>query len=133
MSTERTEMTDQDQKRLDEIKREEHWKADIAFTSAEEFCSKPGEVFCSKKLNEEARGQAIPRLKYMASVMCIVDHFRTHIRKNKDALGWRGQLPDRTYDLSNGEDVMALSSYFPYKMQHLFLMNMELIADRCFD
>lgn len=123
-------MTDSDQKRLEELKRQDRWKADIQFKSAEEFCMNPKKVFCSTKMNEQSRALALPRLKYMASVMVIIDHYRTHMVKTEGLLG---DMLHRQYDLSKTEDVMMLASYFPYTMQHLFLMNMELIVEGCFD
>jgi hypothetical protein len=65
-----------DHLRLESLKRQDNTQAGMMFTSAEEFCATPKLVYCSKKMNEEARSFAIPRLKYMASVMCIVDHSR---------------------------------------------------------
>jgi hypothetical protein len=115
----------------EERKRQEEFKAHIHFTASEEFCSRPGRVFCSKKLNENARGMALPRLKYMASVMCIVDEYRTTGRTDWTNRVY-GEL-ERDYDLSKGEDVMMLASYYPYAMSNLFLMAMELIAEGCYE
>ena len=124
-------MDDQDQKQLEELKRRDLWKADIHFTASEDFCMNPTLVYCSKKLNDASRALAIPRLKYMSSVMVIVDHYRTHMCSKEATLVF-GEIK-RQYDLSKTEDVMMLASYFPYTMQHLFLMNMELIVEGCFD
>lgn len=106
---------------------------DIHFTSAEEFCLREDKVYCSRKMNIDGRHHAIPMLKYMSSVMNIIDHYRTHMRFNGRATDRIDPLPNRTFDLSKGEDVMLLATYFPYSMSHLFLMNMELISERYFE
>jgi hypothetical protein len=111
-------------KHLSSVKEADNFRTNLRFTSSEAFCMGRKRVFCSKKMNEESRRLAVQRLKFMASIMVIVDHVATHMK----------DFPfERDYDLSNGEDVMALSGHFSYTQQHWFLLAMELHADRCFD
>lgn len=119
----------------------ENERVEIHFEAAEQLCMvnrangldparRQGAVYCSKKLNEESRKQATACLKYLSGVLGIVSYYRSHLANPKS--GMYNPVP-REFDLADEHDVMALSTYYPYPMSHLFLQVMELHQERCFD
>lgn len=113
-----------DNPELEEIKQSDENQLNIVFTSAEDFCTRLDHVYISRLMNRESRKDPVKCLKFQASIFCIIDHYQTNLKRSPAS---RMRTLERNYDLSERDDLIALSSHINHFHHHWFVTALELI------